>query len=498
MSAGEIWVGVDLGTQSVRAVALDESGELLAAARCPLDSWRDSGRHEQDPKQWWDAAAQVLRGMTGELGAARARIRAVATCGTSGTFTVLDAHGTVASAGVMYDDSRAVGREDGPVDRASVWLREQLGYRVQPTWALPKLAALVADGALPTVARVIHQPDVIAASLTGGPVATDTSSALKSGVDPRAVRWPDAVLAAVGEAVSLPDVVLPGTVLGAVSEYAAERTGLPRGTAVVAGATDGCAAQLASGALDVGDWNCVLGTTLVCKGVSRELVPDRGGATYSHRSPDGTWLPGGASSTGLGVLSALFGGADLDALSRTGLRGMPPVCYPLAGTGERFPFLAPGARGFALSGGHRLPITAATRDSLGDSAMLGALLTGVAYTERLCFEVLAATGYPVGGRIRFAGGATRNPLLTALRARMLGRTVEVPANPEPAAGMAILAAWGCAPGADTLAARVSRMVRVESVTEPGGTPGLPLAADLDEGYRRFRSELHASGWLVPP
>lgn len=58
--------------------------------------------------------------------------------------------------------------------------------------------------------------------------------------------------------------------------------------------TDGCAAQMGAGALDVGSSNCVLGTTLVLKGVNRELISDPAGIVYSHRSPDGNWLPGGA------------------------------------------------------------------------------------------------------------------------------------------------------------------------------------------------------------
>ena len=87
---------------------------------------------------------------------------------------------------------------------------------------------------------------------------------------------------------------------------------------MVSGATDGCAAQLGAGALSVGSWNSVLGTTLVLKGVTRELIRDPLGAVYSHKAPNGDWLPGGASSTGAGVISRDFPGADLDELNRRG------------------------------------------------------------------------------------------------------------------------------------------------------------------------------------
>jgi len=82
-----------------------------------------------------------------------------------------------------------------------------------------------------------------------------------------------------------------------VDRRGADATGLPAGTPVIAGMTDGCAAQIGAGALEPGEWNSALGTTLVLKGVTPELVRDPSRVMYSHRSPDGDWLPGGASST---------------------------------------------------------------------------------------------------------------------------------------------------------------------------------------------------------
>ena len=51
---------------------------------------------------------------------------------------------------------------------------------------------------------------------------------------------------------SLPELTLSGTILGHISPSAAEATGIPAGTEVLAGMTDGCAAQLGSGALTPG------------------------------------------------------------------------------------------------------------------------------------------------------------------------------------------------------------------------------------------------------
>ena len=123
----------------------------------------------------------------------------------------------------------------------------------------------------------------------------------------------------------MPDQIMPAVVrsdmpVGAVCSEAAAMTGIPTGAPIIAGMTDGCAAQIAAGALDVGSWNLVLGSTLVVKGVTSELIRDPTGMVYSHRSPDGNWLPGGASSTGAAILAKQFPGRNLDAFKRTSSR----------------------------------------------------------------------------------------------------------------------------------------------------------------------------------
>jgi sugar (pentulose or hexulose) kinase len=88
---------------------------------------------------------------------------------------------------------------------------------------------------------------------------------------------------------------------------------------------------------------------------------------------------------------ALFPGADLGALTADAARVRDvPLCYPLVGHGERFPFVAPQASGFLGDG----PLT-------GDSAtVFAAVCTGVAHVERLSFELLASAGADVGGPSR--------------------------------------------------------------------------------------------------
>jgi len=472
-----LWVGVDLGTQSVRALAVDWDGRTVAAASRPLRGTRSGTRHEQDPLAWWSLTAEALAALD-----LRGReVGAVAVCATSGTVLLTDRDGTPRTPGLMYDDARA-GALAGQAQDAGAELWGRLGYRMQPAWALPKLLWWRDKGLLGPDVRLAHQPDVVAARLVGHPVASDASHALKTGYDLIEDSWPADVLAGLGIAQGvLPPVVRPGTVLGVVSAVAAEVTGLPAGTPVVAGMTDGCAAQLAAGALEVGEWNSVLGTTLALKGVSASLPHDPTGAVYSHRAPHGDlWLPGGASSTGAGAVRALFPDADLAALTAAAARVEDvPLCYPLVGHGERFPFVATEARGFYDGG--PLVVT-------GDAArVFAAVCTGVAHLERLSFELLAAAGADVGGPVTFTGGGARNEWWNQLRCDVLGVPVRLPANPEPALGMAVLAAGalsGDIPGA------AKRLVRVRRTL----APDLARHAALTPAYRAFVAVLADRGW----
>jgi sugar (pentulose or hexulose) kinase len=463
-SVGEpAWIGVDLGTQSVRAVLVDATGAVLARASRPLTSTRDGVRHEQDPLEWLAAVDATLAEV------ATADVQGLAICSTSGTVLLTDETGAPVTPALMYDDARA----GAYLDRIVQADPDRWATSMQPTWALPKILWLIERH--PQALRLAHSADVVAAHLTGQPVATDTSHALKTGYDLVADTWPLDAFDSLGLKPEIfPEVVLPGIELGQVSATRAQVTGVPAGTPVYAGMTDGCAAQIAAGALAPGAWNSVLGTTLVLKGVSKDLLDDPTGAVYSHRHPDGGWLPGGASNTGAGALTAMLPGADLDALDQAA-RELGPIdaaIYPITGTGERFPFVAPKAEQFQLG---ELP---------DDLHTYSAVLQGVAFIERLAFEHLESLGAEPVRSVSLTGGAVRSGYWNQLRADVLGVPVELPASADPSYGMAVLAASA----GSSLTETAARLVRIERVLEPRPQDRLTTL------YGKFVAELDRRGY----
>ena len=471
--------GIDVGTQGVRValVALD-GRELGHGARRLPASRREAGIHEQSPDDWWEGLVGALREATASD--VEAEVVAVALDATSGTVVLEAPDGAPRGPALMYDDARAV----VPAERAERVGRElwtELGYRMQPTWGLPKAMWLMENAAPGTGDRIVHQSDHLVRRLTGRRVATDTSHALKTGADLRTASWPSAVLAELGLPVSrLPELVSPGTVIGRVDGDVARLTGLPAGVSVRAGMTDGCAAQIAAGSMRAGSWSSALGTTLVVKGSTAELVRDPQGAVYCHRHPDGGWLPGGASSTGAGAFRELLQPtADLDDLTRRASSRplVGGVSYPLAGRGERFPFVAPQAHGFL------------TEQAVDDVDRFATTCLGIAYVERLAYDVLATLGADVSGPVALTGGATRNDWWNQLRTDVLGRRTTRPASPEAATGMAILAAAEPGHLAETADGMVAVVERLE--------PDIERGRDLDAGYRRLLEALADRGWLAP-
>ncbi|MCZ2837921.1 FGGY-family carbohydrate kinase [Modestobacter sp. VKM Ac-2985] len=479
MGTDPIVLGVDLATAAVRVVAVDAgTGQVLATADTPLPA-------PETPRPGWveqrpDHAAAALRStaeVVAALGPRAAAVCALSVTGTSGTVVAADAAGRPVGPALLYSDDR--GRA------LTAALAERTGARIGSAGTIGRLLWLAGQPeTAPTPGRrYLHSADLVVAALTGE-VVSDTSHALKAGIDPAAARWP-ALLADGGvPAGTLPALVHPGALIGTVLPDVAAGLGLPAGVLVVAGMTDGCTAQVAAGAVRPGQTMGVLGTTLVLKGVSDHRID--AGPVYSHLAPGGRWWPGGASNSGAGVLTATD---DLPGLDAAALADGPSplTAYPLPPpprTGERFPFADPDAVGFLVD--PRRPPGPPPSPVQRHRAELD----GVAFVERLGLDRLAELGVASTDH-RVAGGGSRSLPWLQVRASTLARPVARPRDPSSGVGAALLAAtgWTATTRAgdlgDLLAEVVDRAVHPDLVVDPDPAE----VPQLEEGYQRFLAEL---------
>jgi xylulokinase len=479
MGQAALVAGVDLGTGGVRAVACDAAGRIWAQAERPLATRRDGPLLEQDPAEWRQATAECLRAVSAQLHG-RATIAAIGVTATSGTICLLDERGEALRPAIMYADMRAHA-EAREIDLLAGDLRARLGYAFNSSWGLPKLVWL-ARNEPQLVARarhLAHAGDAVSGWLCGDYGVTDMTQALKTGYDLIELRWPDLIEAGLGLPIAkLPRVVPAGQVIGRVTGASATATGLPAGTLVVAGMTDGCASQLAAGAASPGQWLSVLGTTLVFKGVSTRLVRDPLGRIYCHLHPDGHWLPGAASNVG-GAALAEWPSEALPALDQQAAALTPTglVAYPLRQAGERFPFLHDQARAFLVG------------EPRTDAERYAATLEGVAYVERLGYDLLGElTGEPAR-QILTTGGGARSSAWLQIRADVLGKPIGVAAASGASFGAAVLAAGA------TLHPDLASATRALAHTRQVVEPRAERAAAYDDGYQRFLAACRARGYL---
>lgn len=412
-------IGIDMGTSGARAVAMSADFRVHATSAAKLASF--SGNH-RDPAGWWSSVRSALSGVLSAID--RSRVAALAIDGTSGSMLPVDAAGHPLAEPLMYNDPvHDSDRLDAIARHAP---RESAAHG-----ATSGLAKLLAFQTISGTRHVIHQADWLAGHFTGRYDLTDENNALKTGYDPVARAWPDWMAATGAEMKLLPDVLPAGAPMGRISPSAATAFGLPAGTLVVAGTTDGCASFLATGADRVGDGVTALGTTMTVKLLSDRplFAPEYG--LYSHRIGD-SWLAGGASNTGGVVLARYFAperiaelSARIDPATPTGLD-----YYPLVKPGERFPIADP-----ALA-----PRMEPRPDD--DAEFLKAIFEGIAGIEQLAYQRLAALGGPALRSVRTVGGGAANAAWSAIRRSRLNVAFESVQSEEAAAGAARLALEG--------------------------------------------------------
>lgn len=473
------FIGIDVGTQGVRVLLTDQKGHVKATTErvFPLT---EKSREEQSPQQWWQACQSCLQEMMGMIDAKTDTnlIRAVSVTSTSGTVIPLDQNNEPIHDALMYSDPRSA--EEGRFCKEIAEKFHPQGYTgFNASSGLSKIVWFV-NHFPEKASRIktwVHAADFIIGKLCGNYRITDYTNALKSGFDVNETRWP----AYIHEQLPLKkewlqQVVPSGTVIGTMVPALAEMLGLPE-IQVVAGMTDGCASQVASGAVSPGDWNTTIGTTLVVKGVTTREIKDPLGRLYSHRHPQGYWMPGGASNTGADWITNRFKDR-LAELNQAAARLIPThfTTYPLLQVGERFPFISAGARGFAP-------------DGLSDEELFTANMEGVAYLERYAYELIENLSGEHVNAVFTAGGASNSDTWLTIRANVLNRPIYKCGQVTGAAGAAIVAASGTY--YQTLTEAAKAMTHIEKKVVPMER----LAKQYEPGYQKFIKELGERNYI---
>ncbi len=481
-----VFLGIDVGTGGVRALAANDHGEVVGLTSVDFPVPRDElpgGFHEQEPEMWWQTTCQALGRLMDRLrslGITPDSLQGAAIDGTSGTLVALDTAGRPVRPALMYNDPRGADQAERLNAMAAAFLSRH-GYSFNSSFAAAKILWLQEQepSSFDRTGCFVHQADYIARRLTDGAIASDYNNALKTGYDLLEDRWPDWLKDGLGLASRLPEIVAPASTIGRVSAAGANQSGLPADLPILAGTTDGVAACLASGLHRPGQYNTTLGTTLVFKGLSATIANAPGGLVYSHKVSGDRWLPGAASNTGAEWIGRWFGGVDLSAMDQRAAELIisAPLAYPLARQGERFPFAKGEAEGFVVP------------EPRSEVERYAACLLGTALVERLAYEVLDGVTGQSADTIYATGGGSRSDVWNQCRADVTGCVVHRPQCAESALGAAVLAASGIFN--EPLDPVIQRMVHIEK----SFFPNVGRAAIYHERFEEFRKELRRRGYL---
>jgi len=476
-------IGLDIGTSGARAVALNESGEVVAEAaqEYPLLSPRP-GWTEQNPEDWWLASRKVLSEVAAST---KGNVDGIGLTGQMHGSVFLDANDQVIRPALLWNDQRTAAQCIEITDRVG---RERLlaiaGNPALTGFQAPKLLWLreAEPANYKRIAHVLLPKDFIRLRLAGE-YATDASDA--SGtllLDLRQRSWSAEIL----DALELPGKWFPTVYegpdeTGRLRADVAADLGLPAGIPIAAGGGDNAAAAVGSGIVEAGLASSSIGTSGVIFTHTPQFTPDPSGRLHAfcHAVPGAYHLMGVTLSAGgsLQWWRHVLGDHEYDALielaesAPIGSEGLVFLPYL---SGERTPHMDASARGafFGLTTRHGL------------NHLTRAVMEGVTYSLADCLQVIIELGVEVR-QVRALGGGARSHLWRQIQADVFGLPVHRTSVDEgPAYGAALLA--GVTAGHFKTVSDAVSVVRLRpEVAEPN-----PESAQLYSRYLRIYRDLY--------
>jgi xylulokinase len=351
-------LGIDLGTSSVKAVVIDEAGQVLGVGsrEIPMEV-PEPDRAEQDPACWWSNTVMAVR-----QALHRAKVREVAAIGLDGHmhgFALLDAKRRPVGRAITWADQRTAAlipeleAEIGVATFLSVaGTRPAAGFMASTMVWLQRHE----PGRLDASAVAVLPKDYLRLRLTGE-VASDVSDASATALfDITARTWSSELCSRLGVPERLlPPLLESSAVAGRLGRTAAAELGLKSGAPVVAGCADQPAQAVANGLLDPGNGSVTLGTGgQILVATDRPLADAAGRIhTFCHAAPERWYQLGATLSAGLSLrwlrdrlrLQAEDPYAHLDRLAHDVNDGADGLIFLPYLVGERSPIMEPEATG---------------------------------------------------------------------------------------------------------------------------------------------------------
>lgn len=468
-----MFLGIDLGTGSVKALLLDADGNVVSedsssySVLSPHAGWA-----ETNPDDWWSATVQAVKQA---VGSHASDVQAISFSGQMHGVVLCNNSGEPLRNAVLWADTRST---------------EQLGYYHHLTKTLKqKLANPFATGMagvsllwlreheneIYTNARWVLQPkDWLRFKLTGTFNAEPSDASATLLYDLTTDTWAHDVIERLGlRSDWLPPLVPSTQVVSTLTSQAARDLSLPMNTRVSAGAGDAAASALGSALIYEGDTQVNIGTAMQIFAIRDTAIVDPTLRTHLYRgSLQNYYAMAAMQNAGIALewVRKMLGMSweDMYAEAFKVPAGCGGVTFLPYLTGERTPHLDPNVRGLWQGFGLNHE-----RGHLARSAF-----EGVAFTLKDGLKALEDAGIHADS-LRLAGGGTLHPDWRQLLANVLEKPLDAVSVPSSSArGAALLAGLGTK--AFTIKDILAFTPKPERTAEPVRNEGLEAA------YQKFR------------
>ena len=415
-----MFIGLDLGTSHLKGIVIDDAQNVCAEASVSLSLMRPkNGWSEQNPQDWLDATENVMASLANKVNLKK--VNAIGLSGQMHGATLLDKNDNVLRPCILWNDTRSA-EEASYLDSKTIF-RNLTGNIVFPGFTAPKLAWVRKHepNIFEKISKVLLPKDYLRLWLCGEYVAEMSDAAGTSWLDVKRRDWSDALLAETDlDRSQMPTLIEGCEISGVLKKTHASKWGLPHGVIIAGGGGDNAASAIGVGVVKAGDAFVSLGTSGVLFAASDEYQPDAASAvhTFCHALPN-TWHQMGvilAATDAMNWFGQVLNSSAQEMTNDLGVLKAPSktLFLPYLG-GERTPHNDAQIRASFINLDH----------NADRQAMIRAVIEGVAFAFRDCFDALSSTGTKINQLVAVGGGAKSEYWVQAI-ATTLGLPISIP------------------------------------------------------------------------
>jgi len=476
-----LYIGIDLGTSSVKLLLMDSEGKILKiVSRAYPISYPHPGWSEQNPEDWLRETKAGILELTENFD--KTQVAGIGVAGQMHGLVALDIDDKVLRPAILWND----GRTGEETEYLNTVIGKQTLSRYTANIAFagftaPKLLWMKKNEPelFARINKIMLPKDYINYMLSSVHCTdySDASGMLLLDVEHKCWSKEMLDICSVKEAW-MPQLFESFETVGTLTPSMAKELGLSQDVKIAAGAGDNAAAAVGTATVGDGRCNISLGTSGTIFISSDKFGVDKNNALHAFAHADGTYHLMGVMLSAAScnkwwmedILQTAQYSQEQASVTRESM-GCGQVFFLPYLMGERSPHNDSDARGAFIG----LSMDSTRTD------MTQAVLEGVAFGIRDSLEVARSLGINIR-RSKICGGGAKSLLWKEIIANVLNLELDsVESEEGPGFGAAILALVACGEY-DSVQTAAEKLVKITSTVKPEAA----IAARYEEKYQIFR------------